>query len=533
MSLNAKFCTVFCLVLLVSCNEISKKKTDNQVFRYNENATINSLDPAFAKIRASIWVCNQIFNGLVQLDDSLNIKPDLAKSWTISADGKTYRFEIRKDVYFHKSIIFGKDSTRTVVAADFEYSLKRLLDPEIASPGRWILQNVAQLSAINDSVFEIKLTKAFPAFLGLLSMKYAAVVPKEIDEFPNYNFRSKPIGTGPFQFKFWEENVKLVLRKNKNYFEKDQLNQNLPYLEAVAISFLPDKQSGFLQFIQHKLDFVSGLDPSYKDEILTQSGLLQPKYAADVNLITGSYLNTEYLGFRLDSRDAIVQNKKIRLALNYGFDRQKLVSYLRNNMGIAAKSGIIPSGLAGYNAQKGYDYQPETAKKLVAAYKQDTKNNTPKLTISTTSSYLDIAEFLQREWQKIGIDVAIDINPPSELTQAIATGKVSFFKAGWIADYPDAENYLSLFYSKNFSPNGPNYTHFSNAVFDDLYEQSFAETNLNKRIQLYQKMDKIIIDEAPVIPLFYDKVARFSQKNIQGLGINPLNLLNLKRVKKK
>ena len=524
----------YCILTLslVSCNKDTTTDRDDLVFRYNENATVNSLDPAFAKIRPSIWICNQIFSGLVQLDDSLNIKPDIAKSWTISEDGKTYTFTLRNDVYFHKSQYFGPDSTRTVKASDFEYSLNRLLDEDIASPGRWILQSVAHFEAKNDSIFEIRLNKTFPGFLGLLSMKYASVVPKEVIETPDYDFRSHPIGTGPFQFKFWEENVKLVLRKNPLYFEKDNNNVALPYLEAIAVTFLPDKQSGFLQFVQGKLDFVSGLDPSYKDEILTQKGALQPKYKNEVDMITGPYLNTEYLGFKMDSKEGPVLDKRIRQAMNFGFDRSKMILYLKNGMGTPAVNGIIPAGLPGFAAIPGYDYNPEKAKALVMDYKKSTGKN-PELMMSTTSSYLDIAEFLQREWSKIGISTQIDINPPSTLTQSISTGKVSFFKASWIADYPDAENYLSLFYSKNFSPNGPNYTHFSNTEFDRLYEQAFSESNTHKRLLLYQKMDALMIEEAPVIPLFYDKAVRFTRKNVSGLGINPLNLLVVKRVQKK
>jgi ABC-type transport system substrate-binding protein len=523
----------FCiLITLLSCKKESNENKDHLVFRYNESANITSLDPAFSKTQSNIWVCNQLFNGLVQLDDSLTIQPDIAKKWIISDDGKKYTFHLRTDVYFHKSNLFKKDSTRVVNAADFEFSLNRLKDEKVASPGGWILQNVDSFKAVNDTVFEINLSKPFPAFLGLLSMKYASVVPKEIIESKDYDFRSNPIGTGPFQFKIWEENVKLVLRKNLLYYEKDKNNVVLPYLEAVAITFLPDKQSGFLEFIQGKLDFVSGLDPSYKDEILTQKGELQSKYHKDVNLIKGAYLNTEYLGFRMDGTDKTVKDKRIRQAMNYGFDRQKLITYLRNNMGIPATSGMIPSGMPSFNNQKGYDFEPEKAKKLIQEYKAETGIKNPTVYLSTNASYIDIAEFLQREWQKIGLDVQIDVNPPSSLRQAIATGKVSFFRASWIADYPDAENYLSLFYSKNFAPNGPNYTHFFNEEFDKLYEQAFLETDDNKRFILYQKMDKIIIDEAPVIPLFYDKVARFSRKNVINLGINPLNLLHLKHVQK-
>lgn len=520
------------VVLLISCGKNQSETKEQLVFRYNESANIATLDPAFSKSQNIIWACNQLFNGLVQLDDSLHIQPDIAKSWTISEDGKTYQFVLRNDVYFHKHGLFGKDSTRIVKARDFEYSLNRLKDEKVASPGGWILQNVENFQAINDTIFEIKLSKSFPAFLGLLSMKYASVVPKELLESLNYDFRTNPIGTGPFQFKFWEENVKLVLRRNPIYFEKDENGKQLPYLEAVAITFLPDKQSGFLEFIQGKLDFISGLDPSYKDEILTQKGELQPKYKEDVNLISGPYLNTEYLGFRMDGMDQTILDKRIRQALNYGFDRAKMITYLRNNMGIPATSGVIPSGMPSFNNQKGYDFEPEKAKALVAEYSKETGNKKPKIVLSTNATYIDIAEFLQREWQKLGLDVAIDVNPPSTLRQAIATGKVTFFRASWIADYPDAENYLSLFYSKNFTPNGPNYTHFSNAKFDALYEKAFLETDDAKRFELYQQMDQIIIEEAPIIPLFYDKVARFTRKNVVGLGINPLNLLSLKKVKK-
>lgn len=519
------------LLVFTSCQKKADTSRDNLVFRYNENAAVNSLDPAFAKIRPSIWVCNQLFNGLVQLDDSLAIKPDIAKSWTISEDGKTYTFNLRKDVYFHKTTLFGKDSTRTVTAADFEYSLKRLLDEKVASPGRWILQNVESFTAQNDSTFQIKLSKTFPAFLGLLTMKYASVVPHEAFDKPGYDFRANPIGTGPFQFKIWEENVKLVLRKNPKYFEKDDKGMQLPYLESVAVTFLPDKQSGFLQFVQGKLDFVSGLDPSYKDEILTPKGELQPKYQKEVKMITGPYLNTEYMGFRLDGADKAVKDKRIRQAMNYGFDRAKMIAFLRNGMGTAAVNGMIPAGLAGTGA-KGYDFNPELAKRLVAEYKKTTGDSNPKIQMSTSASYLDIAEYLQREWQKIGLNVQVDVNPPSTLTQSISTGKVSFFKASWIADYPDAENYLSLFYSSNFAPNGPNYTHFKNAEFDRLYEAAFNETDDLKRQEFYKKMDVIVMEEAPVIPLFYDKASRFTRGNVTGLGINPLNLLVLKRVKK-
>ncbi|WP_055437627.1 ABC transporter substrate-binding protein [Lacinutrix algicola] len=519
-------------ILVFSCGNNNDDKNLNQVFRYNEHKNIGSLDPAFAKDNADIWAVNQLFNGLVQMDDALNVQPSIAKSWTISQDALTYSFSLRDDVYFHEHKLFGKDSTRSVKASDFEYSFNRLIDKKIASSGRWVLNKVEHFSAENDSTFTIKLKQPFPAFLGLLTMKYCSVVPKEIVEHFGTDFRANPIGTGPFKFKRWEENIKLVFRKNINYFEKDNNGNSLPYLEAIAITFLPDKQSEFLQFIQGNLDFLNSLDASYQDDILTSKGELRAKYEANINMIRGPYLNTEYLAFYMDSEASEMQSKLIRQAVNFGFDRQKMMTYLRNGIGIPANGGFIPKGLPGYNANIGYTYNPEKSKALINQFKEETGNNSPELTITTTSNYLNFCEYIQRELQKMGLIVNVDVIPASTLKGAKANGKLDLFRASWVADYPDAQNYLSLFYSENFAPNGPNYTHFKSDDFNTLYTQSFSETNSKSRETLYTKMDSIVMQAAPIVPLYYDEVVRFTQNNVKNLGINPINMLELKQVTK-
>ena len=520
------------LPVCISCNEKTSKINSALVFRYNEHKNISSLDPAFSKDIADIWATNMLFNGLVQMDDQLNVKPCISKSWTISEDALTYSFLLRDDVYFHKDVLFGKDSTRTVTATDFEYSLNRLLNKQIASPGSWVLSKVEGFKAENDTIFSIKLKQPFPAFLGLLTMKYCSVVPKEIVEHYGSDFRSHPVGTGPFKFKRWEENIKLVFRKNNDYFELDENRKKLPYLEAVSITFLPDKQSEFLQFAQGNIDFVSGLDASYKDEILTANGQLRDLYKNDVNMIRGPYLNTEYLGFYMDSEIPEIQSERIRKAVNYGFDRKKMMIYLRNGVGIPANGGFIPKGLPGYNETIGFDFQPEKAKQLISQFKKETGIKNPEISITTISNYLSFCEYMQRELQKIGLIVNIDVMPAATLKDAKANGKLAVFRASWVADYPDAENYLSLYYSKNFAPNGPNYTHFKDAQFDKLYEEAFTITDTEKREKLYAAMDNLIMKKAPVVVMFYDEVIRFTRKNVHGLGINPINLLELKRVKK-
>ncbi len=517
---------------LVSCGEPTVKYSDSQVFRYNEHANITTLDPAFAKDLRTIWVTNQLFNGLVQLDDHLEVHPDIASSYTISEDGKTYSFKLRNDVYFHKHKVFGKDSTRIVTAQDFVYSFNRLIDPVVASPGKWVLEFVDSFTAVDATTFVIQLKQPFPPFLSILSMKYCAVVPKEAVEYYGTNFRANPVGTGPFQFKLWIENEKLVFRKNPLYYEVDSTGQKLPYLEAVAVTFLPDKQSEFLQFVQGNLDFMSSIDASFKDDLLTTDGKLKAHHADKIEMISGPYLNTEYLGVYMDAEEPSVHSEKIRKAINYGFDRVKMIKYLRNGIGTPAVNGFIPKGLPSFNNMKGYTYQPELAKKLVQEYIKESGNTNPTVTISTNSQYVDLCEYIQREVQKTGLQVTVDVMPPSTLRQTKVQGKLSIFRGSWVADYPDAENYLFIFHSKNFSPNGPNYVHYSSKEFDELYETSTKITDNKTRRALYQKMDSMVMASGAIIPLYYDEVVRFTQKNVTGLGINPINFLSLKRVKK-
>ena len=522
------------IVLLGFCGCMTNNNNakDNQVFRYNEYANISSLDPAYARNNATIWATNQLFNGLVQLDDSLNIKPDIAKKWHYNDSTHIYTFILRDDVFFHKHALFGKDSTRRVIAQDVTYSLNRLKDPKVASPGSWVLQQVDHFYAENDTIFKLKLKQPFPAFLGLLAMRYCSIVPEEIVTHYGNEFRSNPIGTGPFYFKLWEENVKLVFRKNHRYFETDDNGEALPYLEAVAVTFLPDKQSEFLQFVQGNIDFISGLDASYKDELLTSDGQLKNTYQETVNMIKSPYLNTEFIALQTQSDNIALQSPLIRKAINYGFDRKKMIAYLRNGIGIAATNGIIPKGMPGFDFIKGYDYQPEKARQLVEQYKAETGTQNVQLTLTTDSNYTDMYEYLQRELEKIGLSVSVDVVPSSSIRQARANGSLPAFRSSWIADYPDAQNYLSLFYSKNVTPNGPNYTFYKNELYDQWYKDSFTISDIEKRIGLYAKMDSLMITDAPIVPMYYDEVVRFVQKNVTGLGSNPQNNLVLKRVKK-
>jgi len=543
MKNSTPYIFLFFILLISSCQSGFDKPVGKTVFRYNESAGISSLDPAFARDQANIWATNQIFNGLVQLDDRLLVQPALAKSWEILDSGRTYIFHLRSDVVFHNNICFKDSIGRKMMAADVVYSLKRVLDIKTLSPGAVWLSNLLQkdslgeyaIKAMNNSTVSIKLKQAFSPFLGRLSMQYFSVIPHEAVELYGKDFSRHPVGTGPFYFKLWKEGVKLVLLKNDKYFESDE-NGQLPHLDAVAISFIIDKQSVFLEFVKGNIDFISGIDPSYKDELLQGDGSLNPKYKDHFSLMSAPYLNTEYLGIMVEDielmKDSPLRLRKIRQAINYSFNRKKMMRYLRNNIGIAGNYGFVPVGMPGFEGgvTKGYDYNPDKARQLLSEAGFPNGQGMPKITLSTTAAYLDICKYIQQQAEQVGISMEVDVNQAAALRQMIANSKMPFFRGSWIADYADPENYLALFYTPNFCPAGANYTHYSNPKFDQMYEQARGETDYQKRLSLYRQMDQMVMDDAPVVVLYYDKVLRFVQNNVHGLGINSMNLLQLKTI---
>jgi peptide/nickel transport system substrate-binding protein len=510
---------------------------DKQIFRYNQESGISSLDPAFARDQASGWAINMLFNGLVQLDSNLQVVPAIAKHWEISEDGRIYRFTLRQDVRFHADKCFKDSKFKFVTSSDFVYSFTRLIAPELAAPGAWIFSGKLAPNPFrspNDSSFEIHLNAPYPPLLGMLSMGYCSVVAAEAVAFYGDGFREHPVGTGPFKLAFWEENEALVLHKNEFYFEKDG-SQALPYLDAVMVQFMPDKQSSFLAFLQGKLDFISGIDPAFKDEVLLANGDLQPKYNDRIVLQRSAYLNTEYLGFLVNGEKKAAHpallDKRVRQALNYAIDRKQMMYFLRNNVGIAGTAGLIPPGLPGFDstAFNHFSYQPEKAKALLKA--AGYAPGDIRIALETNPAYLDLCIFIQRQLQNIGVQLDINTSPGPTLRQLISKGEVSMFRGSWIADYPDAENYLALAYGPNRAPAGPNYTQFQNPRFDQLYTAALQQSNDSLRALLYQQMDALIRDEAPFMVLYYDQVLRLVNPAVTGLSTNAMNVLDLKRVK--
>ena len=525
------------VLLLFSCYNSEKQQAN--VFRYNEFSGIASIDPAFAKNQSIMWAIHQLYNTLVEIDSQLNIIPSLAR-WQISDDKKTYTFFLRDDVYFHDDPCFPGGKGRKMTAADVEYSFKRIIDPSTASPGSWIfnskIDTVDGFRAINDTVFQLKLLRPYQPILGILSMQYCSVVPREAVEKYGSDFRRHAVGTGPFRFVAWEEGQALIMKRNPNYFERDEQGNRLPYLDGVKVSFYDSRATEFLLIRQKKLDFINDIDASFKDEVLTKKGTLRKDWEGKIQLHTNPYLNIEYFGILVDTANPLVKSsplrlRKVRQAINYGFDRQKMVLYLRNSLGIPAVSGFVPSGLPSFDSVKvkGYHYDPVHARKLLreAGFHA---GNLPRLTIQTIANYADIASYIVKQLEELGFNIQVDVVQKPLLLELTSNSRTPFFRGSWIADYPDAENYLSVFYSRNPAP--PNYTRYSNPEFDAMFERAITETNDSLRYELYRKADQIMMEDAPVVPLWYDVVVHLVQTNVEGFQPNALNLLELRRTRK-
>ena len=532
------FLVIFFYCGLISCK--SHLHPDKKIFHYNEQTGIASLDPAFAKNQSVIWAIHQLYNTLIEVDEGMHLKSSVAKTWDISSDNLLFTFHLRTDVYFQDDPAFKNGKGRLLTAHDVAFSFKRIIDKNVASPGAWIfnsrVDSAEAFTALNDSTFQLKLARPFQPILGILSMQYCSIVAKEVVEKYGTDFRRHPLGTGPFAMVAWEEGQALVLKKNANYFERDSAGASLPYIDGIKVSFYDSKATEFLEFQQNRLDFINDIEATFKDEILTKTGNLKQEWKGKLLLQKHPYLNTEYLGILVDENNELVKNsplklKKIRQAINYGFDRKKMMLYLRNSIGTAAESGFVPAGLPSYDTAKviGYKYNVAKAKQLLAEAGFTNGNNLPAIKLLTIPVYADLAAFIANELQQIGVTIKVEVVQKSLLLEQTSKSQALFFRASWIADYPDAENYLSVFYGENPAP--PNYTRFKNSLYDGLYEKAVAEKNDVIRYDLYQQMDKIIVEEAPIVPLWYDMAIHLVHTNIHNFYPTSLNLLELRKVK--
>jgi peptide/nickel transport system substrate-binding protein len=280
---------------------------------------------------------------------------------------------------------------------------------------------------------------------------------------------------------------------------------------------------------------VNGIDGSFKDLVLSKRGELKPEFSRQFRLSKGVYLNTEYLGFNTDSSNVLIRNSPtrfllVRQAINYAIDRAKIVTYFKNGAGIPATGGFTPPGMAGFSSipSYGYNYDPSKAAALLRQAGFPNGKGLAPIKIFTPDNFADIVNFVASQLQDVGIRIQVEVMQPSILKEQMSKTQAVFFRAQWIADYPDAETYLAFFNSRFPAP--PNYTRFNNRQFDQWYDQSMNAPD-TLRWKLYRQMDSLAINQAPLVPLYYDQRLHFIQNNVTGLSSTPMNLIDLKRVR--
>jgi oligopeptide transport system substrate-binding protein len=281
----------------------------------------------------------------------------------------------------------------------------------------------------------------------------------------------------------------------------------------------------------------SGFAAMNPREVFTANSQLRNELKSKCYLQRMPFIKTDYFGFMIDPKrmDAKVpvNIKAIRQAINYAIDREELVRYMRFGVGIPATNGFVPPFLPGNKDAKveGYKYDPDKASALLAQAGFPNGKNLPEISVFVSSEAAPIAQVIQPQLLRVGIKLNIHVERPAVLAEGVVSGQCYFFKKSWVGDYPDAENFLSLFYSPNFSPEGVNYSHYSDPKFDSLYEKSVTETNDTIRYAEYRAMDRMVMEAAPVVPLYYDEVIRLVNNHISGLPIDSRNSLDLRRVK--
>ncbi len=528
---------VLCLIPAVSfvtgCGEvrsgvpapISETPVYGGVYRRAFSSPVLKLDPAVVNDSYSHEVARQIFEGLLEFDADGRVVPALAASWTISDDRLTYRLTLRPDAHFQA--VSGPDDKptrnggRLVTAEDVSYTLHRLLAPGypnrkgrnylvIRGAEAYTASRAATIEGIRVSAtdtIEFTLDKPFTPFLSLLALNFAFLVPREDAEALGEDFGWNPVGAGPFTWAGRASDT-LFLKANATYY------RGRPYIDRIEFPVIADEIERFRRFKNGELMHNDVPDPEYKN--ILQDPAWSP-YFQEVSR-WGIY----YLGF--DVTKPPFDKVKVRQAMNYAIDREAIVKLVINDRARVAR-GALPPGIMGYNQKlRGYSYDLEKAKALLAEAGYPGGKGFPEITLQVNRDEIHVrtAEFVLANLRDIGISCRMkEVDFPEHLA-AVQSGQAAFFRMGFTVDYPDPDNFLhSLFYSGNIGPAG-NFSRYSNPRVDELLDRARFEIDPKARVSLYQQAEQIIVDDAPWVFVFHYTTHGIWQPYVHGMKITPM-----------
>jgi oligopeptide transport system substrate-binding protein len=476
----------------------------------NDPAT---LDPARIRDIYGLAVGQQLFDGLVQFDQTLNITPALAQFWVASRDGLTWTFTLRKGVRFHHG--------REVTAEDVVYSFTRIVDPRTRSGGADLFlaiqgaaefregraKQISGLQALDRYTVRVTLNEAAVPFVSILAVGQAKIVPRELVEEQGDSFGLRPVGTGPFRFMRWERGKEIVLAANPDSFE------GTPRLARLVFRIFPGEQ----------LDAVFR---EFQAGALEDSPIPSREYRAIVGAQRYQYVRRPMFSLRhygLNTRMRPLDDRRVRQALLYAIDREGIVSEVWLGRHALAR-GILPPGTLGYNPKlRGYPYDPARARELLAQAGHPGGRGLPPIVIWSSARSEEILrehDRIRKDLEAVGLAVEFQYNPdwPSFARQ-MAEGKLPIFLRAWFADVPDPENFLvKLFHSA--SPR--NYMGYGNPAVDALLDRARTDSDMARRVELYRRAEEMVLEDAPVIPMWHHTYERLFQPYVKGVEVSGL-----------
>ncbi len=528
------------------------------IYRVNEVGEVRSLDPVQINDVSSAHVAEQIYDKLLTLDDSLRLQPELAERWEVSPDGLIYRYYLRRGVLFHDNPCFPQGKGRELTAEDVKYSLTRACDfrtgtlgysyfrgkvrgadeyyaatrEAARTGGEPAVREVSGFVVRDRYTFEIHLLRPFAPFEYYVSLVTFAIVPREAVEYYGADFFRNPVGSGPFIFVSWTPDRQLVLRRNPNYWQRDEYSNALPYLDGIRFSFIKDEKSQLLQFRQGNLEECFRIPAEFFPQIVDEHKQLRGEWRR-FRLLRATALSTQYYGMLVT--DSLFRNRLIRQAFAYAIDRERIVRYvLKGQAAEPGHYGLVPPSMPDYPARsiRGYRFDPQRARQLLAQAGYPDGKGFPTVTLQLNAGggrNLQVAEAVQAMLREhLGIEVQLRQVEFAQHLQSIDVGRVPFFRLGWVADYPDPENFLNLLYGK-LVPDNPNEispinsTRYRNPAVDSLLELALATRDRARRIELYARAEQLAIEDAPVLILFHDEDYRLLQPYVAGYRNNAMD----------
>ena len=484
-----------------------------------------TLDPHLTTDATSAQVIVEVFGGLVTIDRNLDVVPDLAESWGISADGRVYTFRIRPDAVFHDG--------KPVTAEDVRWSLERATDPLTEAPNvdqylgdivgvdAKLAGDVLEISGvriINERTIEITIDASKSFFLAKMTYPTAFVLDRENIEANPKNWFRKPNGTGPFKMTEYKVGETLILSRHDAY--------HLGSAKVAEVEMILSGGTSMLMYENDEID-ISGVGLADLDR------LLEPSHSLNAELTRAApSFSVQYIG--LNVNEPPLDDVKVRQALNLAIDKREIATIVLGDQVVPAK-GILPPGFPGFSESvSGYKFDPIKAKQLLLESKYGNDlDNLPPITITTPGSFganvsLDM-EVVQAMWEKnLGITTEFQQTEFATFLKDLNKRRFQMFDIGWIADYPDPENFLDILF---YSDSSNNHTNYNNPEVDALLEKARVETDETLRFSIYNEVEQTILDDAPWIPLWYSGERYLLVKpNVHDYLLTPLIIPKLRHV---